>query len=177
MFSCDRTNHFIYTLTRSLEHYAEIELFTTSSALPPPPMTGETVQYSRASEKQPCRQSPLEPVQGEVVSEITGSRGAGGEQCGAHLLGQQQTNEDIMILFLSVFRLSVPNVKYIHESAEYFKKTETELYYLRHCYYQHWLLSFTNTALNSYNYMYFYSLSDKENSVHLIMLQLRTAQS
>jgi hypothetical protein len=55
--------------------YAEIELVTTSSALPPPPVTGETVQYSRPSEKQPCRQTPQEPVQGEVVSNDERSHG------------------------------------------------------------------------------------------------------
>ncbi|CAI8053251.1 hypothetical protein GBAR_LOCUS29124, partial [Geodia barretti] len=58
---CNSSDNFIGT-------YAEIELLTTSSALPPPPVTGETVQYSRPSEKQPCHQTPQEPVQGEVTS-------------------------------------------------------------------------------------------------------------
>jgi hypothetical protein len=65
---CASSDNFIGT-------YAEIELVTTSSALPPPPMTGETVQYSRPSEKQPCRQAPQEPVQGEVGSNNERSHG------------------------------------------------------------------------------------------------------
>ncbi|CAI8057370.1 hypothetical protein GBAR_LOCUS31263, partial [Geodia barretti] len=52
----------------------------TSSALPPPPVTGETVQYSRASEKQPCRETPQEPVQGEVVSNNGRSQGQGDQE-------------------------------------------------------------------------------------------------
>ena len=69
-----------------------------SSALPPPPMTGETVQYSRPSEKQqPCRQTPQEPVQDEVISNEERSHGQedqeknNAEPTDLHPLGQQQT--------------------------------------------------------------------------------------
>ncbi|CAI8055148.1 hypothetical protein GBAR_LOCUS30108 [Geodia barretti] len=43
-------------------------------------MTGETVQYSRPREKQPCCQTPQEPVQGEVVSNDGRSQGQGEQE-------------------------------------------------------------------------------------------------
>ncbi|CAI8047822.1 hypothetical protein GBAR_LOCUS26456, partial [Geodia barretti] len=81
---CNSSDNFIGT-------YAEIELVTTSSALPPPPVTGETVQYSKR-----C-QTPQEPVQGEVVSNEGRSQSQGDQEgnnmepTDLHPLGQQQT--------------------------------------------------------------------------------------
>ncbi|CAI8007962.1 hypothetical protein GBAR_LOCUS5505 [Geodia barretti] len=70
---CNSSDNFIGT-------YAEIELLTTSSALPPPPVTERLSSTREPSEKQPCREEPQEPVQGEVVSNNGRSQGQGDQE-------------------------------------------------------------------------------------------------